>query len=32
MPIFGLRVHLELLNLQKIVNAQKLYKYHIIKF
>jgi hypothetical protein len=32
MPIFGLRLHLGLLNLHKIVNSQKLYIYHVIKF
>jgi hypothetical protein len=32
MPIFCLRVHLGLLNLHKIGNAQKLYKFHVIKF
>jgi hypothetical protein len=32
MPIFGLRVHLGLLNLHKIGNVQKLYKSHVIKF
>jgi hypothetical protein len=32
MFIFGLRVHLGLLNLHKIGNAQILYKSHVIKF
>jgi hypothetical protein len=28
---FGLRAHLGLLNVQKIVNARKLFKSHVIK-
>jgi hypothetical protein len=32
MLIFGLRVHLGLLNLDKTGNAYTLYKFHAIKF
>jgi hypothetical protein len=32
MPIFYLRIHLGLLNVHKIENAQKLYNSHVIKF
>jgi hypothetical protein len=32
MPIFCLRVHLGLLNLHKIGNSQKCYKFHVINF
>jgi hypothetical protein len=31
MPDFDLKAHLELLNLNKMGNAQKLYKSHVIK-
>jgi hypothetical protein len=32
MFIFGLKAHLELLNLYKIVNLQKPFNSHVIKF
>jgi hypothetical protein len=32
MPVFGLVIQLGALNLHKIINAQKLIKYHVIKF